>query len=391
MLRKLVYGSEYCAIEHGITAEGTVVFYLLLLRQSKKELELVTQETKHSEEEVTSFLKERKIKQVVLVVNNQQVLTKWMRAVKEGAEFVTAYPSLSKNDFYRQSHRVSGHHYVAFARKAYIDELLKFYEELQVTVLDVHLGNRSFFEIQSFFTEQEQVFTSNTAMNVDKEEVTELVGKRFYKATYDVNGLTLENTQLLNLGIVVSFYLKGTVVFDKETVEDFKYKRGFQIGIKVVLGFVFAVLLANLFYFNEYYEEVTALKQRIQIKRAASKELAALQEEVVKKEQLLEQIQNSATNTLSKFVDEIAAAVPNSLLLSKVNYQNFTSSLKEGKAFTLDANRIEVKGLFTDYTAFNAWIDHLERKEWIVRVTALETKKEKKGRGSKFSLSIVLH
>ncbi|CAM1369219.1 hypothetical protein TPENAI_60600 [Tenacibaculum litopenaei] len=391
MLRKLVYGSEYCAIEHGITAEGTVVFYLLLLRQSKKELELVTQETKHSEEEVTSFLKERKIKQVVLVVNNQQVLTKWMRAVKEGAEFVTAYPSLSKNDFYRQSHRVSGHHYVAFARKAYIDELLKFYEELQVTVLDVHLGNRSFFEIQSFFTEQEQVFTSNTAMNVDKEEVTELVGKRFYKATYDVNGLTLENTQLLNLGIVVSFYLKGTVVFDTETVEDFKYKRGFQIGIKVVLGFVFAVLLANLFYFNEYYEEVTALKQRIQIKRAASKELAALQEEVVKKEQLLEQIQNSATNTLSKFVDEIAAAVPNSLLLSKVNYQNFTSSLKEGKAFTLDANRIEVKGLFTDYTAFNAWIDHLERKEWIVRVTALETKKEKKGRGSKFSLSIVLH
>lgn len=391
MLRKLVYGSEYCAIEHGITAEGTVVFYLLLLRQSKKELELVTQETKHSEEEVTSFLKERKIKQVVLVVNNQQVLTKWMRAVKEGAEFVTAYPSLSKNDFYRQSHRVSGHHYVAFARKAYIDELLKFYEELQVTVLDVHLGNRSFFEIQSFFTEQEQVFTSNTAMNVDKEEVTELVGKRFYKVTYDVNGLTLENTQLLNLGIVVSFYLKGTVVFDTETVEDFKYKRGFQIGIKVVLGFVFAVLLANLFYFNEYYEEVTALKQRIQIKRAASKELAALQEEVVKKEQLLEQIQNSATNTLSKFVDEIAAAVPNSLLLSKVNYQNFTSSLKEGKAFTLDANRIEVKGLFTDYTAFNAWIDHLERKEWIVRVTALETKKEKKGRGSKFSLSIVLH
>ncbi|TDQ21831.1 hypothetical protein [Tenacibaculum caenipelagi] len=381
-----LYSSRFCAVEHAIDINGSERFNCLLLRKKRNELFIEKEESFLSNEELISFLKSNKQQHIVLTINNQQVLSKKIK--EEGNQNVvqSAYPNLKLKDFYYQSERSNHYVFIALARRLYVDEILELYHSKGISVLDFSLGNLAIYGITSLF-KTSKIYTSNAEIIIESERIIDIELKHFdKKEEYKVNGLVLNNSSLLSLGTVINCYLKSNFYQGEERVSTYKGRIIFKKGYKVILVVCFLILLINFLVFNTYYKKVEQLNNHIDLYNNTRTELNLLRSKVSEKENVLSQIKSYVSSNLSRYVDEIVTIVPSSILLSELNYQPFSSSIKEGKEIKNELSQIKISGSFKNNSDLSGWIDKLERLNWIKAIEKLSIVNTV--RGSKFYFSI---
>lgn len=382
-----LYNNKFAAIEHTFNAKGEEVYSYLLLRKKGKELLNEQKETFNSKDVLVDFLKKEKQTHVVLIVNDQQVLSKKIDFVENQNAFQLAYPNLNSQDFYYQNEQAGDSLFIAVSRRSYVDELIAFYAIHKIAVLDVVLGNLPLVGIADVLNADE-VYTSNAKIKIEAGKVTDIVSKQFTPEEYSINGLSIASNNLLSLGAIISYYLKNRIYQDKKLFENFKDGVLFKKGFKGVLAFCFLVLLVNFLYFNSYYEKVNRLNSHVELYSNSTEELNVLGKDVKEKERLLNQIQNYASSNLSKHIDEIVERIPSTILLTELNYQPFSGTIKEGKLIKNELKVIKVSGDFKENSDISLWMDSLERLAWVKEVSKVSITNTSKG--SKFYFSIVI-
>lgn len=369
MLRqKLTYGSVFCAVEHA----NNSAYYHLSLKKKKGELEIVHNELFKELNLLLDTIKGQK--HAYLIINNEQVLTKQVSFVHTSDERVVkaAFPNLNLNDFYYEVLQNESSSIVCICRKELVEGLVKQYLEKGVSIIHFSLGNIGFQSLLPYLNDA-AFSTSNATVEVENQKIVQCTKETGANEHYMINGLEIDSHQLLPLAGIVSYYSgvknSSEEQYQESLVKEFQQKRFFELGIRIGLGFLFAILLINFMVFSSYRAQVGDLTAELALNESYKKQLLSLDEVVSKKKKLVESIQSTSNSKVIWYFEQIAKSVPRSILLNEVNYQPLARSVRESKPLLFKNNRIVVKGISKNNQDFTAWIRQLEEYDWIQKVS----------------------
>ncbi|MCF6347030.1 MAG: hypothetical protein L3J20_01860 [Flavobacteriaceae bacterium] len=398
------FGHLFCGIEHTII-DGKENLNVLILR--KKKGELLIENTFECDKIVKLNDQLQKGQHLFLIINDEQVLFKVLKGVNDSTQKVIAlaFPNLKIEDFYYEICASSDITFIAICRKEYIDSILKEYNALGLNVINFSLGNLIGSQLSSYVNNSainssnaRLAFLENSISNIEKLENNSLT-------KYTINGLKLTNKLVLPLAGIIAYYTnQETTVsnfkrLNNELSDNFKYKRVFDLGLKVGLSIVFVLLLVSFLFFSYYATEINSLNNEVELNKTNKNSFVKLADEVEKKERLVTNFSLSSSRS-SWYLDQIAEALPHAIILSEIQFQPLEKSInpdpdsyrdyREEKQIVIQEYIIIIKGKSNSSNDFSSWINKLEQQNWIKKVMIQEYGTGKKT-ATAFELKIELN
>lgn len=388
-----LYGNYFCGIEH-ISKENESIIYTTVLKKNKKEVDISDSFSSKSVKEVVQKLSKKQ--HVCLIINNEHVLTKSL--VNEPLDNIKlvnkAFPNINIAEFYYEIIQQGKTCFISICRKAYVDSLIKTYTDLNIYVINFSFGNSIISSIVKYM-DSDSISTSNVFISVKNDFVDTLdLNENINEIAYNINDLNTTNTYLLSLSAgltsIINTFKPITSFQEKknELTDTFKQVRFFSQFIKVGLVFILSLLLVNFLFFNFYFNEVNALNETSQLNQTTKNKIIKLNEEVSKAQKMTDDMLKSSVSKSSFYINEIVNSLPESILLSEINYQPLIKNIKKDKAIVLNQNIIIVTGTSSNSILYSEWVTLLETINCIDKVE-VETYSDSKTT-SNFSLKITL-
>lgn len=388
ILQTLTYGTHYTAIEH----TENDVFHFLQLKKQKKGYIIFNRGQQTDLHQIVSELSHSQ--HLFVVFNTEQVLVKKINEshINDQALLRLAFPNIVLSDFYYEIYQDEQRSFVAIARKKYIDQWIDEYQKSGVFVIDFSLGNLAVKNLQKIVT-QKSISTSNAVIVFNENQLTEIRKESTPHKIYHINGLEIANTEVLALaGIVSYFSMSPSSPIYPKLKELYTQKRFFELGIKTGLGFLLVILLINFLFYNSYREHLNKLTEELEMNEQYKTQLSTLQKKVVQKKELVESLHSATTAKVSKYLDEIGKTTPETILLSRVNYQPLNSLQRREKVLVFEKNKLLIQGACLKDEDFSNWVAVLESKDWFEKMSISEYGKGKKrGNLSNFEFEIILN
>jgi Tfp pilus assembly protein PilN len=385
----LLYGDTYCGIEHN--SQHTIE--AILLKKKKDEVVIHDAFEAKTIEEIAESLPKKQ--HAFLIVNNDVVLSKHLQSTEKQSNrlLYEAFPNLKINDFYYEIDSNGSFHNIAICRKSTVDKLIVDYKKYGITIIGFSLGN-VMTSVVNTFIDAEHYYTSNAFLTKENDSIKAIsLIDDIPKESYMINGLEVQNNQLLNFSGALSYILqsKKTISnFEEEETNltaNFKQQRFFSQFMLFGLGFILLLLLLNFFMFNSYYESVEHMKQTAAVNSSQKEKLLTLKAAVDEKQKMVDDILKNSSSRSSYYMDAIANSLPNTLQLATLKYQPITKRIKKNIAIQSNKNTILISGISTDSDLFSEWIQTLEDLDWIVNVTVMNYGFQSKN-NTDFSLKI---
>ena len=393
LLTYLNYGNRFCGIEH-TKQKGEGCIYATLLKQSKKELQEESYFESKSIQDIS--IKLPKNQHIVLVVNNDNVISKTIESEQQNALKLVykSFPNINLEDFYFEVLSQKNKHFIALCRKDYVNNLIDEYTKQKLWVIDLALGNNLVGSISSFLDET-KIYTSNTKIELENGQIYQIEKSNTQSENYNINGLEISNNQLLSFSGALQTVLKNNatetnfIATKNSLLNDFKQVRFFNTFLKIGGLFILGLLLVNFFFFNHYFNKVNELKQVSEINQSTKNQIIELNETVSKKQKMVDDILKSNGSKSSFYSNSIIHSLPKTILLSEFNYQPLLKRIKSDKPIELDENNITISGTSIDSEAFSNWLSYLEHEDWIDKVVTIDYGATASSR-SDFEIKIVL-
>jgi len=372
----LEFGNRFCGIEHTYT-KGDDLLYVTLLKKNKKEVDLDGVFKANAIKEIAKVLAKKQ--HAFLTINNDNVLTKSIKDQQvEGLKLVyKAFPNIKMDDFYYEVIRQHSVHFVSICRKDYVEQLIAQYKAKDISIINISLGNSIAFSISDFIktniissSNAKLTKVNNDVVSIEKEEHIDMV-------VYDVNGLNINNTQLLSFSGALTCVLhnyKNETNFEPQRqllLTNYKQERFFNQFLKSSLFFLLSLLLINFFFFNHYFSAVNSLQQTSQINQTTKQTVLLLNKSVTKTQKLVDDMLKSSASKSSYYTNSIVQNLPNTILLSELNYQPLKKRIKAAQPIEIINNTLLISGASSNSTSFSKWITTLDTTNWISKTEIL--------------------
>jgi len=367
----IILGKRFCGIE--ISSLNNRDTYLVsLLQKRKTELELEQQFEVESIHLISTKLP--KNQHAFLVINTSQVLFKKVTTTSSNQNTIlnVAFPNINGNEFYYEI--ISGNNntsFISLCRKEYVDDIIADFKAKNIVVTSFSLSSNIIAEITDFIPSK-SILSSNATIilngNISDINITNTITKQ---EEYNINGLPTLNKYILSLSGALTTFLNTNhriSNFEEKTnslTKDFKHLILFKKGLQGALILFLLILLLNFFLFNHYYTKVNELQQTSEVNTINKNAILSLDKKLKKTEKLATDILKSSASRSSFYVNEIIKIIPNSILLSELNYQPLQKRIKKGQHILIENNTIIVSGESSDSEAFSNWIKQLENYDWI--------------------------
>jgi len=391
----LIFGKRFCGIEIS-TYNGKDNYLVSALQKGQKELTIDSQ----FEAESINLISEKlpKKQHVFLTINTSNVLFKKVTTsnINQNAILNAAFPNINTQDFYYEI--ISGNNntsFIALCRKNYVDTIIDDFKAKNIFVTSFSLGNNLITEITDFVN-LKSIKSSNALVTLDGKitdiNITDVINNR---EEYNVNGLLTLSRYVLSLsGALTSFLNTNNRVTNSEEkvyslFEDFKHQILFKKVLQGSLIVFLAALLINFFLFNHYFNKVNELQQTAQVNTINKNTVLSLDEKLKKTQKLATDILKSNASKSSFYINEIITGIPNSILLSELNYQPLQKRIKKNKTIQLENNTIIISGISSKSDLFYNWTNQLENYDWVKKLVILDYSDTKTSR-SEFSVKLNL-
>jgi len=370
----LILGKRFCGIEIS-SRNSKDTFLVTSLRKRKKELTIDMQFEVESVDLIAEKLPKKQ--HVFLIVNTNHVLFKKVTTsnTNQNAILNGAFPNINTHDFYYEI--ISGNNntsFIALCRKNYVDTIIDDFKAKNIFVTSFSLSNNLITEITNFVT-LKSIQSSNAQVTLDGEikdvNITDTINKQ---EEYDVNGLLTANKYILSLsGALTAFLNTNNRISNSEEkinslFQDFKHQILFKKGLQGSLIVFLVALLLNFFLFNHYFSKVNELQQTSQVNTINKNAVLSLDKKLKKTEKIATDILKSSASKSSFYVNEIIKLIPNSILLSELNYQPLQKRIKKNQNILIQNNTIIISGVSSESESFSNWIKQLENYEWVKTV-----------------------
>lgn len=390
----LTYGNRFYSVEQTLV-NGNAVYYGIELKKSKNQVEVEHNFQYDNLNEVSRHIP--KCKAVFLVINNDFIITKKIKSVDtEILRLVhQAFPNIKIDDFYYEVLKQNNIHFVSICRKMYLDKLLNDYHLNNISVVDFSLGNLMLSSIANLISEK-VIYTINARITKEDNQIHSIdIAEDLTDSSYTFNDTNLTNKELLNFSSALSLITnkKQTVSAfnNKEQVlmSRFKEKRFFTQFTKTGLSFLFMALLINFFLFSNYYDKANRLRETSQVLETSKSNIMSLSTKVKKSQKLVEDVLKTNASRSSFYADALIKDIPESIVLTQLNYQPLLKKIKADKPIDNDANIIIVSGTSSERILVSEWISTLETMNWIQYIEILSFDDTQKSTSS-FSFKIYI-
>ena len=369
----LELGNLFCGIEHALKGNQEIL-HATVLKKSKNQLDIKHVFKADSPENMVAKL--TKNQHVYLIINDEHILTKRIDSgPKEMVKLVyEAFPNINLEDFFYEIVTQEKAHFVSICRKSHVEELVARYKKLKFSIINISLGNLIVSSICRLVN-QKNLVTSNSDIVIENDKMVSIDSIETTEAiNYDVNGLRVTNDQLLSLSgaldsVLGNFQPKTNLdILKRQLKKDYRQSRFYVQFLKIGLVFILAILLLNFFVFNHYFTEVNTLKQTSQINKSNKENILKLNEHVNKSQKMVDDLLKSSSSKSSFYVNSIIQRLPNTILLSKLNYQPLLKRIKTELPIEINANTILISGESNNSESFSQYINNLETMKWVKNV-----------------------
>ena len=371
LITYIILGKRFCGIEIS-SLENKETYLVSSLQKRKTELELDQQFQVESIDLISGKLP--KNQHVFLAINTSHVLFKSVTTSSNNQNAIlnTAFPNINTKDFYYEI--ISGNNntsFIALCRKKYVDEIIDSLKAKNIFVTSFSLGNNLISEITAFIT-LKSIQSSNAVITLN-DNITDvnLTSTIIKQEEYNVNGLITLNKYILSLsGALTAFLNTNNRISNSDEkinslFQDFKHQILFKKGLQGSLIVFLVALLLNFFLFNHYFNNVNELQQTAQVNVVNKNAVLSLDKKLKKTEKIATDILKSSASKSSFYVNEIIKLIPNSVLLSELNYQPLQKRIKKDQNILIQNNTIIISGVSSESESFSNWIKQLENQDWI--------------------------
>lgn len=385
----LVYGKRFCGVEHLHDTMNSIV-----LIKSKKEINIAASLDDMSIEILSKHLPKRQ--HISLIINTNKVLSKTIEHQTTDSEKLVykAFPNINLAEFYYEILSQNNTHFINVCRKDYINTLIESYAKHQLMILNLSLGNFGVNNLVNYVLEKD-IYSTNAKISIESNRVTKIDKGLVLNANYNINGVEVNNQQLLSFSGALQAILKTSSTktnFSNEKmgwITAYKQSRFFHQFLKFGGLFILGLLFINFLTFNHYFKTVNELEYVSKINQTTKDQILVLNESVSKKKIMVENLFKTKGSKSSFYSSSIVSSLPKTVLLSSYNYQPLLRPIKKEARIELHKNSILISGTSNDSDHFSEWIYRLEEMAWIEKV-AISDYRNTTPKNSEFIISIAI-
>ncbi len=393
LLKYLTFGNTFCGVEYA-SENGKTIFRATVLEKTKTELVENRTAEEHGIEELAVTLPKQQ--HIHLIINTEKVLVKTIDSqLKDPIKLIyKTFPNIKIDQFYYDILSQGIRHFIALCRKDYVENLIADFEVNKLNVIGFSLGHSVIGSITDYI-EQDNIYSSDSRISLKDNKILSIEKVNPDNERYSINGLKVKNENLLSLsGAIESVIGKEVTISNsserkEKLLDDFKQTRFFNQFLKFAGLFILTLLLVNFFLFNHYFNKANGLSQISELNQSTKAKIIKLDESVSKKEKMVDDILKGSSSQTSLYTDKIVGSLPNSILLSELNYQPLSKRINKEKPIELNLNMISISGTSNDSEVFSEWISELEKLDWVKSISILDYGTETT-RISQFEIKITL-
>lgn len=363
--------NKIAGLELQIEADGSVMYNLVLL-EKRKSLVITTfkQINIASPEELAGLIP--KDVPVALTISGKGVLFKKASGNLEGSSLLEQIlPNAMPDDLYISSVK-NIQQYVFLARKDRVDTHIKVLEEKGIQVVNISVGVSQIVPLLPFLSSELREIESGgfqiQLLNGNLQDINP-VGKDYKSIEIEVGDERIPVQLLPAFGAAFNVLALGNEPEDttiRKRFDTWKEKAVFQEAGKVLLIFFASLLFINLALFFYLSGENSELGAKNSTVLADIRKVESLEAELKQKEKFLQEAGWIASSKTSLYADQIAATVPNTILLTELSiHPNNLSESRKEKRMIFETGKILIAGTCKDPVVLNPWLVELKKLDWV--------------------------
>jgi Tfp pilus assembly protein PilN len=374
-IKNIVEGSNYIGLEI-FDINGIEHYSILKICKQKNQLEVTYKETFKTLEEAVQQLDKKT--PLFLTINNAKIVKKKVISNRQQdavSLLAGSFPNLDVTNFYYQTVSKLNTGFVSLGKKEYIEEHLKKLNGLDITVFSVMLGPTQLTTLGKYL--KGPIMGSNFTLEFEKGAIVKYSNEvSLENRTYLINGIEISKNHLLSFAHILSYILNTKTNSNLNEINSYysnilKNSRLFDVGLKFMFGFFLLLLLTNFLGYSYYNQQNVELTNQLADNSMQTNALAALKKRIASKEDKLKILTDTQNSKTSFYCDKIGKSIPNSISLTKMNYQPLKKPVRKNKNIETQINNLQIFGVTQKKEAFTHWINQLEQLVWVRKVEIL--------------------
>lgn len=365
--------------------EQGVYYNWVQLKRSKGEVELINSKDKLN----ADLISDQIINSIPILIHviGKGVLNKVTEPNEDYLENVLM--NADPDDFYINYLDLEEKRYVSFTRKTALNDALSALNEVNDNILDIIIG-----PYHSLIDDVRQNIRSTPIGSID-----------FNNGIYSFNSKEINQRPKFNGELLINSFWAVTVgytflknqlsisVFDskerKKKISNYRDKRQFKlIGIGAIIIFLIA-LIGNYFYQGHINSINADLEAKIMVYSDNLKKIDQIDQEMLRKKQLIANSGIIRNNYLSTTLDQIGSSIPSTIQLEEIQVYPLEKKLKRNEKPEFHRKSIKIAGKTKSSENIDQWINELNQLDWVDNVAILSFTTNEDKNTSFFELKIV--
>ncbi len=277
------------------------------------------------------------------------------------------------DDFYFSSVSTNHSRLVSFVRRTVPEEIVNYFLENKLFLVGLSCGFAPFGALAT----ENKLLALDYSIKLVNGNFENLQREETVKRRVEFEGEFLNKNGLLAKAIFSNSkenFIVETFEFNTLFKENKEFNQFKIVGI-VSVAFIFVVVLTNYFYLNYLYDEVANKEVELELNNSNLLILESLNQEELRKQQLVLSSGVSTTHFISFYLDEIGKSVPKNIRLSALYAFPLAEKLKEKRKVEIDKTKIEITGWTNNNVVLDDWIEDLDRNDWVKSVELMNYQK----------------
>jgi Tfp pilus assembly protein PilN len=337
---------------------------------------------------------------VCLSIDGKGILNKQITIDPAKTILQQTIPNASENDFIVEKFNGSDNTlFISLARKDLVDEILKKLSDQKIQVIGLTIGTFSLIGLFEMFADlPTSILSGLYEIEVNKANLEIISFRKSELGNTEIRQYNLDQNPILSSFLLpfnnaFAYYSNQSLNFEYQKIttqkEEYLSKRVFVTIGWGILIFIFLGLLVNYFVFNDLSEKKLQLENQVSGNRDMVLKLKILRDEISWREKYLGQAGTDRSKWFSYIADQIAASVPEEILLEKFDLHPLNSKIRNLKEIELQPDIILIDGLTKSSASVNEWAVNLNKLAGISDVV-VENFSQPDNSSGFFSIKITL-
>lgn len=277
------------------------------------------------------------------------------------------------DDFYFSCVSTSQSRLVSFVRRTVPEEIVTYFVLNKLFLVGLSCGFAPFGKL----VEENKEFTLDYSVKLKNGQFEQLERMESVPRRVQIDGEFLNKNGLLGkllFGEIENDFLLDYYQFENQLKENKEFNQFKFVGISSV-AIIFVIVFSNYFYLNYLNDQVATKELELNLNSSNLSILENLNQEELRKQQLVLSSGVSTTHFVSFYLDEIGKSVPKNIRLSELYAFPLVEKLKEKRKVEIEKTKIEITGWTDNNVILDDWIESIDRNDWVKSVELMNYQK----------------